>query len=145
MKHSKPLRFWIAISTLFALLSLSWKPALASPKMASTDAQWSPDSKHIVYIAMPDRGDPDQLHNDYAMIRGERHLYIMKADGSERRRLAYDPHYYESSPKWSKRGDRILFGRNRLQKDEKDEASDWSIGIDGKNLKLLRKEKPKPL
>jgi Tol biopolymer transport system component len=68
---------------------------------ASGSAQpaWSPDRSLIAYASSGDAGDEDQ---------DEWEIFVMRADGSERRRLTND-HAFDAVPVWSPDGKRIAF------------------------------------
>lgn len=105
------------------------------------DARWSPDGKHIVYVALPDYGgidEPagsDQMRN-YALRVRRRHLYIMNADGSHKRRLLAQTGYFESEPTWISKGRKISFVRRKATPEEP--RSLWTIRPNGTGLTHVR-------
>jgi Tol biopolymer transport system component len=72
---------------------------------ASGSAQpaWSPDGTRIVYSSSGEAREEDQ---------DDLEIYVMNADGSERRRLTSD-HVLDATPSWSPDGTRIAFAHMR--------------------------------
>jgi dipeptidyl aminopeptidase/acylaminoacyl peptidase len=96
------------------------------------DATWSPDGERIAYSSVADRNGED-CGSDECSYNGE--IYVMRADGSEPRRLTDNP-APDSSPDWSPDGQRIAFasGRN-FPAGESNEL--YSIRPDGSCLTWL--------
>lgn len=65
----------------------------------STSPAWSPDGRLIAYASTGDAVDEDQ---------GDVEIYVMGADGGDRRRLTHDD-INDATPAWSPDGQRIAF------------------------------------
>jgi Tol biopolymer transport system component len=59
-----------------------------------TTPDWSPDGTHIAFVSNRDR---------------QTEVYVMKADGSEQRRVTRTPYVWEQLPRWSRDGSKFLF------------------------------------
>lgn len=81
-----------------------------------SDFSFSPDGTQLVYDTIGDRSE---------------NLWIMKADGSARRRLTSDA-YRNRAPAWSPQGDEILF-----YSDRSGHYDEWVIRPDGSGLRPL--------
>ncbi len=93
--------------------------------------RWSPDGKQIAFAMRP-AGSPDQ---------DESEIYIMKADGSDLRRLT-NSWGDDSHPHWSADGKRIFFNSPRATPDRKAEWSrQWidiySMAVDGSDVRRI--------
>ncbi len=110
---------------------------LTSAKMASFDARWSPDGKHIAYIAIP---DPGWVSSDkelsYEQQVKHQHLYLMTTDGHNKRRLTQDTGYCEEEPACSADGRKLFFVRHKITDDWP--RSLWTIRPDGTGLTCVR-------
>jgi hypothetical protein len=87
------------------------------------DPAWSPDGRTIAYA-----GESDFKSG----------LFIVNADGSGRRRLTN--HEGDRAPDWSPDGRTIVFSSTRndlIGDDERYESEIYSIGADGRGLRLL--------
>ncbi len=114
---------------------------LTGTDTASMNAQWSPDYKHLVYVSAPDAGQIDglaQMSTPTARASGpaaasamqamaQRHIWIMDADGSNKRQLTSNDQYRDEAPAWSKQGNQILFSRV----DQAGKASVWVVSASG--------------
>ena len=80
---------------------------------------FSPDGKWIAFMSVRDAG--------------KYQIYVMKADGSEVRKLTDDPSTSFCNPQWSPDGKRILFYTDKG--DRKDQV--WVMEVDGSNKRLL--------
>lgn len=118
------------------------KRKLLTPfKMTARDAHWSPDGKHILYVAMPDSGRIDfpegsDQEANYAHRIRQRRLYIMDADGSRKRRLTAGKGYFEEQPSWIAKGSKISFVRRQSTTDEARRL--WTLNPDGTGLTRVR-------
>ena len=119
---------------------------------AMIEPTWSPDSTLIAFVSTPDP-QPVRDSEDIANRESQRHLYVMNADRSRKRKLTSDPRYRENTPKWhqaSPQAPRIL----RFTRDENSDLkgdvayrsrpSLWEIKPDGTGLRFLRKLPPQP-
>jgi Tol biopolymer transport system component len=66
----------------------------------STSPAWSPDGKLIAFASSGEATEEDQRDDE---------IYVMRSDGSERRRLTKD-NVHDGAPAWSPDGQRIAFG-----------------------------------
>lgn len=65
----------------------------------STSPAWSPDGRQIAFASSGEAAVEDQ---------GDIEIYVMSADGANRRRLTHD-HIHDATPTWSPDGQRIAF------------------------------------
>jgi Tol biopolymer transport system component len=104
------------------------KKTLTEPDVAASCPVWSPDGASLAYVAGPDIG-PDFISEDYVLAgMTKRRIWIMKAEGSEKRRLTNDESFGEDHPLWLPDGRHILFARIVAQ----GRASVWLARKDGK-------------
>lgn len=68
-----------------------------TPNEDESSPAWSPDGRQIAY------------ESDGTSVNGALHLYVMRADGSARRRLTRGRDIGTSAPDWSPDGSRLLF------------------------------------
>lgn len=73
------------------------------------EGSWSPDGAQIAYASVADKNG-EECGSDECSYNGE--IYVMRADGGERRRLTQNP-ASDSGPGWSPDGERIVFGSGR--------------------------------
>ena len=79
--------------------------------IGNTSPAWSPDGRLIAYTGSGEAVDEDQ---------DELEVYVMRADGSETRRLTND-HVHDGTPVWSPDGERLAFSHTpRLGSEEAD-------------------------
>ena len=99
---------------------------LTEHEMENVDPRWSPDGSKIAFVSAPNFGALDP-----------RHIFIMNADGKERRNLTGDTNLkYNLNPTWAPDGRRIAFQSQRPF-----EGYDiYVITAEGKNLKQLTQE-----
>ena len=84
---------------------------------------WSPDGSKIAFVSFRDGGLNDPLH-----------IFVMNADGTERRNLTGDTGLTNSwDPTWSPDGHKIAFDSRRLFKGD----DIYVITAEGKNLERL--------
>ncbi len=86
---------------------------------------WSPDSKRIAFISDRDAKDPSGKDH-------EMQIYVMRADGSEQRRLL-ETETHDYDPQWSPDSKRIVYYAEKG--DRKDQV--WVVNADGSNPTLL--------
>jgi WD40 repeat protein len=100
---------------------------------AIASCTWSPDGKTIAFAAGPN--DREATGGERAkQALSERRIWIMNADGQQRRRLTTDAQYRDEYPLWSDDGQDILF----MRMDTQNKVSVWSVGThDGTLLKLV--------
>ena len=94
---------WIAFSTFNAIYLVSSDGAdlrQLTDQFSDSFPVWSPDGTYIAFQST--REDPGQ-HLD---------IYVMRADGTEIRRLTDDP-AHDRQPSWSPDGEHIIFESNR--------------------------------
>jgi TolB protein len=84
---------------------LTESPGAAVDASGSGSPAWSPDGKLIAYASSGDAVAEDQRDLD---------IYVMRADGSETRRLTND-RVPDGAPVWSPDGKRIAFAHARAQ------------------------------
>jgi Tol biopolymer transport system component/outer membrane lipoprotein-sorting protein len=99
---------------------------LTPPDQAISAPAWSPDGRHIVYVAMPAAeglagGEPARQ----ALLG--RHLWVINVEDGQSQPLTDDPAYRDEHPLWSSDGRHILFARL----DDQNRASVWLISADG--------------
>lgn len=100
--------------------------ALTLSDLAASSPAWSPNGRHITYVAMPDRGDLGG-GEDARLGMMQRRIWVVDADGSDAYQLTDDPAYRDEYPLWSANGSHIIFGRF----DAEDRASLWLIPVAG--------------
>jgi Tol biopolymer transport system component len=83
------------------------------------EAAWSPNGKRIAYVANQGMNNEE--------------IYVMKSDGTERRRLTDIPGYDHWPPTWSPDGTRIAFTSDGT----KDNAEIYVMNSDGSGLTKL--------
>ena len=79
-------------------------------KGGSCRPHWSPDGKKIAYVSQKADGKGD--------------IWIMKADGSTKRRLTSDSHNYDYYPSWSPDGKWIVYANTSHKK-----KGNWELRI----------------
>src|SRR5204862_665400 len=90
---------------------------------AVASCAWSPDGNAIAFAAGPD--DRVAAGGERAkQALAQRRIWIMNADGQQRRQLTADAQYRDEYPLWSKDGQDILF----MRMDTRDRISVWSVG-----------------
>ncbi len=80
---------------------------------ADDDPAWSYDGQSLVFVS-PDAGGVDDI-------------WVMNADGSNRRNLTNTPAYFEHNPSWSRDGQFIFFSAVRVLK----KLDIWIMNADG--------------
>jgi Tol biopolymer transport system component len=99
---------------------------LTESDSAAFSPSWSPDGRSIAYVSGPDTGDVGG-GDPARLAAAQRRVWVMDADGSNKRQLTDDPRYRDERPQWSADGESILFARI----DTADEASLWVIAATG--------------
>jgi len=106
---------------------------LTDADKAVASCAWSPDGNAIAFAAGPDdreAGGGERAKRALA----QRRIWIMNADGQQRRQLTADAKYRDEYPLWSRDGQHIVF----MRMDTQNRISVWSVGVyDGTLLKLL--------
>jgi Tol biopolymer transport system component len=104
-----------------------------------TDPAFSPDGSRIAYASARDRnGTLD--YGDLPSIATE--LYVMDADGSDRRRLTRTRRVDELAPSWSPDGKTLAYTRGRPYQNA-EIYSIWQISPDGSCPEVLLPGKPR--
>ncbi len=113
---------------------------LTDSNTAALSPTFSPDGKQIVYISAPDAGNTGGGDAGQAAST-QRHIWIMNADGSNKRQLTNEAGYRDERPLWSADGSTILFARL----DDKGTASLWLILPEkGTPQKVVNELTPEP-
>jgi DNA-binding CsgD family transcriptional regulator len=121
---------------------------LTDPDYASTHPALSPDLGRLAYVSAADVGsmvpaDDDSAGRDSRVAReakGQRRIWLMNADGSDKRQLTSDDDFRDERPLWSLDGSRILF----LRLTAEGGASLWLMSEDGSPKKLVDVSWPGP-
>jgi Tol biopolymer transport system component len=103
---------------------------LTESDLAAVSPAWAPDGSLLAYVAGPDISPGDMSERDVIAGMAKRRIWIIKPDGSEKRRLTPDDTFREECPAWLPDG-RILFVRVDAQR----QASVW----------LARKDQSSPI
>jgi dipeptidyl aminopeptidase/acylaminoacyl peptidase len=89
------------------------KQVVTPSAVSAISPSWAPDGAYLAYCAAP-AGDPggsaDYKRREAAAL-AQRRIWIVKANGSEPRRLTAEPSMREEFPLWSSDGSRVLFLR----------------------------------
>jgi len=105
---------------------------LADDSTAVASCAWSPDGQMIAFAAGPN--DSEAAGGERAkQALSERRIWIMNADGQQRRRLTTDAQYRDEYPLWSKDGQHILF----MRMDTQNMISVWSVSVYDRTLMKL--------
>ena len=83
---------------------------LTDDLVAAVSPDWSPDGRHIVYVAAPDVGSVDSTEALEAGVC-KRRVWVMNSDGSGKRQMTDDAAYRDERPLWSADGRDFLFAR----------------------------------
>lgn len=103
---------------------------LTEPNIAAVSPIWSQDSKHIAFLACPDRLDQ---HLEWQLAH--RHLWIMDSDGLHQYPLTTDSRYQELDPRWLPDRRTIRFTRQENNPEGNGNTSAWEIHADGTGLR----------
>jgi hypothetical protein len=85
---------------------------------ADYEPSWSPDGVHIAYVAQQDLNDD---------------IWVIRRDGSEKRRLTANSWEWDKHPSWSPDGNQIVFWSNR----EASRKQIWIMNADGSDQRRL--------
>ncbi|HXH21824.1 MAG TPA: LuxR C-terminal-related transcriptional regulator [Dehalococcoidia bacterium] len=106
---------------------------LTGTDTAAFSPEWSPDGRQVAYVAGPDIG-PVGGGDDARQGAGQRRIWVMDADGANKRQLTDDPAYRDERPLWSRDGSCLLFARID---NAEDVASLWLLPVtDGTPVKV---------
>ncbi len=102
---------------------------LTNDKWDDVVPSWSPDGSKIAFVSMRDGG-----------FNTPHHIFVMNADGTERRNLTGDTHLRRNGvPTWSPDGRKIAFNSRRLFQDgQRDDI--FAVSADGKELEQLTED-----
>jgi Tol biopolymer transport system component len=116
------------------IAKVSWdtgkKQMLTKKSMAAFSPAWSPEGSSLAYVAGPDMGSGSTGKYFGEAEMTKRRIWIMKADGSGKRRLTGDEGYREENPHWLADGRHVLFVRS----DAGGRVSVWLAQSDSKSL-----------
>lgn len=84
---------------------------------------WSPDGQQFAFVSNEKIGEPPKI-------------FLMKADGSELRRLTRSDEYCEFYPAWSPNGEELVYSAERCSEEEQDSQL-RVINVDGTNERRL--------
>jgi TolB protein len=104
-----------------------------------TDPAFSPDGSRIAYASARDRNGLLN-YGDMSSIATE--LYVMDADGRERRRLTRTRNINELAPSWSPDGTTLVYTRGRPYQNA-EVYSVWQVNPDGSCPKALLAGRPR--
>jgi Tol biopolymer transport system component len=105
---------------------------LTDDSTAVAACAWSPDGNVIAFAAGPN--DTEAAGGERAkQALAERRIWIMNADGQQRRKLTTDAQYRDEYPLWSQDGQHILF----MRMDTQNIISVWSVGVYDETLMKL--------
>ncbi len=98
---------------------------------------WSPDGKHLAYVAAPDlgaelRGEDEERPFVVAGMM-QRRIWRMNADGSEQQQLTSNQAYRDEGPRWTADGNWIVFVRMNAN----GVASLWIMRSDGSRQRRI--------
>jgi Tol biopolymer transport system component len=105
---------------------------LTDDSAAVASCAWSPDGKVMAFAAGPNEREAAGGERGKQAL-SERRIWIMNADGQQRRRLTTDAQYRDEYPLWSKDGQHILF----MRMDTHNMISVWSVGVYDRTLMKL--------
>jgi len=113
---------------------------LTDETVSAFSPAFSPDGRQIAYVAAPDIGHV--WGGEEAKVGvAQRRIWVMNADGSNRRPLTGDPAYRDERPQWSADGSHILFARMSAS----GHASLWLIDVtEGTPARVVDRLAPAP-
>jgi Tol biopolymer transport system component len=106
---------------------------------SGTDPTFSPDGSRIAYASARDRNGTLN-YGDISSIATE--LYVMDADGSNRRRLTRTRNINELAPSWSPDGTTLAYTRGRPYQNA-EVYSIWHVNPDGTCPEVLLAGRPR--
>ncbi len=111
---------------------------LTPPTEAVLAPAWSPDGQRLAYVSAPAMPGVAGGEAAFSAMAG-RHVWTVRADGSDSRQLTQDARFRDEAPQWSTDGSHILFVR--LQGGAANlKTSLWLMRADGSGQRAVVEE-----
>jgi Tol biopolymer transport system component len=85
---------------------------LVIPGHDESEPAWSPDGTQLAFVEYASAGGPARVRPNGDVVENRDQIDVVNVDGSDRRQVTHDDHYYgesPSAPEWSPDGQWILF------------------------------------